>query len=78
VSARLAALLAAKDIPVDRRRGGPYDRYIVLIHTDEQMITPDLLHAAVAALDVTPAAIDEAYALMSYHPGWAEFPTAGR
>jgi hypothetical protein len=46
----------------------------VLIHTDEPMIIPDLLQAAAAALDAAPAAIDEAYVLMSYQPGRVDFP----
>jgi hypothetical protein len=67
--------LEAKDIPAERRKGGPYARYIVLIPTDEPMIVYDMALQALQGFRFEARAVDEAYLLISYHPtDGADFP----
>lgn len=77
VATELQRLIAKKDIPLKDRKGGPYDLYVVLITTDEYMVTPDLAKR-VSEIAYTAQFIDGAYLLLSYNPGTEDLYPEGR
>jgi hypothetical protein len=64
----ISARLRAKDVPIDKRKGGPFARYVVLISTDEPMIQLDMAWEILRCTPFRTVAIDEAYLLILYHP----------
>jgi hypothetical protein len=70
---RVGALLRSKDSK--SLKGGPYEEYLVVIHTDE----PELSHGVVLEWlsgheFPAPAQIDRAYLLLSYDPASESYP----
>jgi len=71
--AEFRRIVARKDQP-EKIRGGPYDRYGLLMHTDEPMFNAERLSAVLARLDIETRTIDEVYVLLSYDPGVKRCP----
>jgi hypothetical protein len=64
--------VATKDVLAN---GGPYDRYLVILHTDEDTITQSVLGDALAGPRIDTRHIDQAFVLLSYDPAAdARFP----
>jgi hypothetical protein len=57
--------ISRKDDPV-KVKGGPYSRYILLIHTDEDDLPADRLQNVVRTLSFETRLIDDVYVLVSY------------
>lgn len=56
-------------------KGGPYDEYLVLVHSDEPGLSRDLVERALAGHSFdTPKRINRAYLLMSYDPAKKGYP----
>ena len=49
-------------------KGGPYDRYVLLAHVDEPILTQERLETALGGRTLRTRLIDELYVLMSYQP----------
>jgi len=50
-------------------KGGPFERYVVVITTDEPMLSPEPVETWLSAASFGPfSSIDEAYLLFSYFP----------
>jgi hypothetical protein len=65
--------LAAKDGV--RLKGGPYAEYVVLLHSDEPEVTPEVVERVLATHTFAkPLQIDRAYVLLSYDPGRGGYP----
>jgi hypothetical protein len=71
--ATFEALIAGKDCP-EKVRGGPYDRYILLVHVDEDMLPGKRLKAVLGSRDFQTRLIDDIYVLVSYDPGEGRMP----
>jgi hypothetical protein len=65
---RVGALIARKDIPAAKVKGGPYDRYVLLIHTDEFFLSAGRLQALLGNQIFKTSLIDHVYVLVSYDP----------
>jgi hypothetical protein len=70
---KLEALIARKDCP-EKVKGGPYDRYILLVHVDEDMLSAERLKAVFGSGSFQTRVIDDIYVLVSYHPGGGRLP----
>ncbi len=74
IRTRIEELLRTKDAKV--LNGGPYDEYVVLIHTDEMMITSDaIIHALNGYSLPRLKQVHRAYVFLSYQDG--EYPFVG-
>jgi hypothetical protein len=73
IRAQIDHLLTAKDSKV--LKGGPYDEYVVLIHTDEPAVTPEQIAVALDGHEL-PAMkqVHRAYLLLSYDPHRRRYP----
>jgi hypothetical protein len=68
----LEAAIRKKDVEAS---GGPFDVYLVVMHTDETTITTAMANEATRPLRITARYVDAAYLVMSYHPDEvANFP----
>lgn len=64
--------IGTKDVPAHE---GPYDQYLVVLHTDEDTITHSVVSDALLGLGIWTTHIDRAFVLLSYDPSVAErFP----
>jgi hypothetical protein len=55
--------------------GGPFHRKIVCVHTDEPVVMPDEMRAALSAIQpIRLNQISAAYLLFSYDPGTQTYP----
>jgi hypothetical protein len=63
----LSGSISRKDDPA-KVKGGPYDRYILLIHTDEDGLLADRLQNVVGNRSFDTRMIDDVYVLISYDP----------
>lgn len=65
----LAERLSAKDQRYPSLQGGPYEQYIVVVHTDELMLPYDSAFALLGGARFSkPSHIDRAFLLISYDP----------
>jgi hypothetical protein len=56
-------------------KGGPYDEYIVLVHTDEPGLAIDQVETWLADFRfATPKQMDRAFLLLSYDPSRRGYP----
>ena len=70
---KLQGCLNEKDSKV--LKGGPYDEYIVLVHTDEPGLAADTVEQWLSDyVFATPTQIDRAYLLLSYDPTRRGYP----
>jgi hypothetical protein len=60
--------LKRKDVHPDRRKGGPYSRYVVALPTDESAVTFEFAQQALAETRYDTQYIDGAFLLLSYLP----------
>ena len=67
------AIVARKDRP-ENVKGGPYDRYLLLVHTDEPELPFAQLAETLGRLDFQTRLIDEIHVLVSYDPGRERCP----
>lgn len=67
LAAKFQALVAGKDRP-EKVRGGPYDRYVLLVHVDEDMLPAERLAVALDGCHFETSLIDDIYVLVSYDP----------
>jgi hypothetical protein len=67
VVSAIRKLLVRKDIAPEKRNGGPYSQYVILITTDEPAITLSVLQE-VSQSEFQVEHIDRAFVLMSYEP----------
>jgi len=65
--AQFDAIIAKKD-DSSNVKGGPYDRYVLLAHVDEPILTQERLETALGGRTLRTRLIDELYVLMSYQP----------
>lgn len=65
--AQFDAIIAKKDDPL-KVKGGPYDRYILLVHVDEPILAQERLETVLGGRSFRTRLIDELYVLMSYQP----------
>ena len=66
--------LDAKNVP-DRIKDGPYDSYIVVIHTDELLLDVDSVKSMLGAQKFAKRSlIDRAFLLFSYDPRFQIYP----
>jgi hypothetical protein len=54
--------------------GGPYDRYILLVHPDEDMLPGERLNGVLGSRGYHTRLIDDIYVLASYDPGERRLP----
>jgi hypothetical protein len=66
-------LVNRKDNP-ENVRGGPYDRYILLVHVDEMMLAADRIAKVIGTSNFTTHLIDDIYVLLSYDPHTQMYP----
>jgi hypothetical protein len=72
--AQVRARLDAKDIPA-KVRGGPYARYVLLIHCDEPELSFDHVNTLLGGVTFgSTKLIDDAYLLFSYDPRYERCP----
>lgn len=57
--------IATKDVAA---HGGPYDQYLVVLHTDEDTITQNILSDALNEPAIETKHVDRAFVLLSYDP----------
>jgi hypothetical protein len=70
---KLQGRLSDKDSKV--LKGGPYDEYTVLVHTDEPALTADIVEQWLSDyLFAKPTQIHRAYLLLSYDPRRRGYP----
>jgi hypothetical protein len=71
----LSRRLKVKDIAAANVKGGPYDSYVLLIHTDEPMLDYDYLNPLLSGVQF-PACqlINRAFLLMSYDKKYRSCP----
>ena len=74
VADKLTSIISAKDRKLVSTKGGPYDRMIIAIFTDETMITPEVLGDAIACVSYIPVNFHEAYVVISYCPKIQDYP----
>jgi hypothetical protein len=73
-------LLAAIETLIDKKdrpknvRGGPYDRYILLVHSDEDMLAAQRIQAVIGGRQFSTCLIDDIYVLVSYDPAEGRLP----
>jgi hypothetical protein len=67
VLAHFRKIIARKDAPAEVK-GGPYDRYVLLVHTDEPGLPAERLQSAFGNQVFATRLIDEVYVLVSYDP----------
>jgi hypothetical protein len=67
LNARFEYLVLKKDRP-ENVKGGPYDRFMLLVHVDEVMLTRGRLERVLGRRSFRTRLIDEIYVLMSYDP----------
>jgi hypothetical protein len=70
VIADLRSRISRKDAAIVR--GGPYHRYILLVHTDEPLLSPARLRATLGSQMFQTKLIDAAYILAPYETEGAE------
>lgn len=71
--AKFQSRIAEKDRP-EKVKGGPYDRYVLLIHVDEDMLPAKRLKAVLSTCFLQTRLIDEVYVLVSYDPAVERLP----
>jgi len=71
--AQVDALVARKDRP-QKIKGGPYDRYLLLVHVDEAMLNRERLESAFVYHGFRTHLIDEICVLLSYEPSEQRCP----
>lgn len=69
----LQRIVARKDRP-ENVRGGPYERYILLVHSDEPMLSAERLPGVLRSLELKTQLIDQIYVLLSYDPRAQRYP----
>jgi hypothetical protein len=70
---KFRSLVRRKD-DLNAVKGGPYDRYVLLIHTDEYFISLDRLRTLLGHLSITTTLISDIYILFSYDPNLGYCP----
>jgi hypothetical protein len=61
--------LNKKDKKLSRARGGPYDAYVVIIHTDEPLLNIECVRSLLDSAHFRPTAlVDRAFLLLSFDP----------
>ena len=70
---KFEALVAGKDRP-QNVRGGPYGRYNLLVHVDEDMLPADRLTDVLGGRTYQTQLIDDIYLLLSYDPRVGHLP----
>jgi len=73
LQAKFRELVAKKDQPA-KVSGGPYHRYVLLVHVDECMLPAERISAVLATTTLETRLIDEIYILLSYDPGTQRYP----
>jgi hypothetical protein len=63
----LLGMISRKDDPA-KVKGGPYSRYALLIHTDEDDLSADRLQSVIRNQSFETRLIDDLYVLISYDP----------
>ena len=71
--AKFEALIARKDRP-EHVRGGPYNRYVLLVHVDEDMLLGTRLKVVLGSRCFRTHLIDDIYVLTSYEPDEKRLP----
>lgn len=67
---RLTDRMLAKDARYPKLKGGPYPGgYVVVIHTDEEFLSPDFVRAALEGHKFRVQHISRAFLLLSYRAG---------
>jgi hypothetical protein len=66
-------LLYKKDRP-ENVKGGPYDRFMLLVHVDEVMLSREQLERALGHRSFRTRLIDDIYVLMSYDAHHQSYP----
>ncbi|MDO8401691.1 MAG: hypothetical protein Q7T45_28170 [Bradyrhizobium sp.] len=57
-----------------RLKGGPYERYILLIHSDEMFLDRESVSRFLTGATFRARMISDAFLGLSYHPGDENFP----
>ena len=70
---RVSKIVKRKDDP-HRVNGGPYDRYILLLHTDEAELNAEQVEKMAESLSINTLTIDEVWILVSYDPNRNGYP----
>ena len=70
---KFEALVAGKDRS-EHVKGGPYDRYILLVHVDEDMLPAERLQELLGSRNFQTRLIDTIYVLVSHDPGKNRMP----
>lgn len=73
LQAKFTDIVGGKD-RANNVSGGPFDRYVLLVHVDECMLPADRLSAVLGAMTFRTQLIDEIYILVSYDPAIARYP----
>jgi hypothetical protein len=66
-------LVLRKDRP-ENIKGGPYDRYVLLVHTDETFLLINRLRKLLVPLPLVTSLISDIYVLFSYDPKMGHEP----
>ena len=67
LTSKFREIVSRKDTP-KKVAGGPYDRYLLLVHVDEAMLPADRLSTVLGTITFETSLIDEIYVLVSYDP----------
>jgi hypothetical protein len=60
-------IVSKKDRP-EMMKGGPYNRFILLVHVDEDMLDAERLKSVLGGCSFQTCLIDDIYVLASYEP----------
>jgi hypothetical protein len=64
----LQARIDAKDQPSSKQKGGPYERYVLVIHTDEFFLDRDTVSRFLEGASFRATFITDVFLGLSYHP----------